>query len=289
MATIAVIGGTGMLGKPVALELLKAGHKVKIIARDPEKARKTLPGGFEFLQGDLNNKKSIEVGLNGCDAVYLNLQVDKLGSIKDWSPEREGLETVLQVGKASGIKQVLYLSSIIKDDPAQQDFWVYQIKKQAAEKIEKSGIPFTIFCPSCFMENLSELQIQGEKLMHISKTNSKNYWISGQDFGKMVAKAVLNPSALNKTYWIQGPEALSLDQVSNTFVANYQKKTLKIQGAPLGVLKIFGLFSKDVRFMTKIMSSVVNMPEPFQGQNAWNDLGKPEETVSAFAKRVSKI
>ncbi len=288
MKTVGFIGATGMLGKPVALELLKAGFNVRVIARDIEKAKKSLPGNFEFLKGDLKDKASLVSGFQGCDAVYLSLQVDKTGNLETWSAEREGLATALEACKQTKVPQVLYLSSIIKDDPDQKDFWAYKIKKESAEKIQKSGIPYTIFCPSCFMENLSELQIQGEKLMHISKTQSKNYWISGQDYGKMVARAVGNEKAFNKTYWVQGPDALSLDEVTNIFVKNYKKKALKIQGAPLGVLKIVGIFNKDVRFMTKIMTSVVRMPEPFNGANAWSELDKPTETVADFAKRISK-
>ena len=43
MRKIAIIGATGLLGKPVTQQLIQAGFEITIIARDVEKARNTFP------------------------------------------------------------------------------------------------------------------------------------------------------------------------------------------------------------------------------------------------------
>jgi uncharacterized protein YbjT (DUF2867 family) len=49
---ILVIGGTGLLGQPVARHLLEAGFQVRVVTRDQEKAQRVFDGSFEILAGD---------------------------------------------------------------------------------------------------------------------------------------------------------------------------------------------------------------------------------------------
>lgn len=239
------------------------------------------------MKADLKDPASLEKGLNGCDALYLNLQVGQDAKESDWCPEREGIDNALAAAKKAGVKRVGYLSSIIKDDPSFSDWWVYQVKKAAAEKVKKSGMAWTVFCPSCFMENLSNLQIQNGKLMNITGSKNKNYWISGQDYGRMVASAFKTDPAKNKEYWIQGPEALDTVEVADQFLKNYTRQALKLQAAPLGMIKVISLFSgAKMRYMVKIMGSVMKMPEPFKGEAAWKELAQPKDTIASFAKRL---
>jgi nucleoside-diphosphate-sugar epimerase len=55
---ILVIGATGMLGAPVAQALQAAGHTVRVLSRDPQKARSRLGEAFEFAAGDVENPAS---------------------------------------------------------------------------------------------------------------------------------------------------------------------------------------------------------------------------------------
>ncbi|MBX9767800.1 MAG: NmrA family NAD(P)-binding protein [Bdellovibrionales bacterium] len=282
---IAIVGATGMLGQPVARALIKAGFEVRAVVRDPQKAKTLLPPEVSLLKGDLQDPASLEKAFAGCDAVYLNLQVDQNSSEKDWCAEREGADAAIAAAKKTGVKRIAYLSSIVKDDPS-KDWWVFRVKRAAVQKIKDSGIPYTIFCPSCFMENLSHLQIQGAKLMNISGSMNKNFWISGDDYGAMVARAFSSEGATNKEYWIQGPESITMDEAAQKFVSHYGKAKLKIQSAPIGVLKVVGLFAgRKMRFMTNVMDSVLKMPEPFRGEDAWRDLGRPVDTVETYAQK----
>lgn len=64
---VLVVGGTGLIGRHAAVELLARGHRVRILARRPPPAG-ALPEGVAFAQGDLL-EGSLEVALAGVDAV----------------------------------------------------------------------------------------------------------------------------------------------------------------------------------------------------------------------------
>src|SRR4051812_12012170 len=111
---IAFIGITGMLGKPVATELLKAGFNVKALVRDPEKAKRNLPAGINFMKGDMRNAADVDALMRDQDAVYLNLSVAQSEKKNDWHAETDGMQTILAAAKKNGIRRLLTISSLVQ-------------------------------------------------------------------------------------------------------------------------------------------------------------------------------
>ena len=101
ISTIAVIGATGMLGRPVAHELIRAGYAVRIIARDRAKAEQQFPGS-EVVTGDLRDSASLISALRDTDAVYLNLSVRQEEKQPDFHAEGEGLTNLLEAARQTG-------------------------------------------------------------------------------------------------------------------------------------------------------------------------------------------
>ena len=60
MNKLLVLGGTGMLGGPVAHRLRADGFKVRLLARDPKKARTMFGDSFEIVAGDVTDVCSLE-------------------------------------------------------------------------------------------------------------------------------------------------------------------------------------------------------------------------------------
>ena len=52
---ILVIGGTGLLGFPVAKQLQKDGFEADILTTNPGKARKKYGDAFNYIQGDVKD------------------------------------------------------------------------------------------------------------------------------------------------------------------------------------------------------------------------------------------
>src|SRR6478609_2700694 len=94
MQKILFIGASGMLGKPVALELLRAGFKLILLARDVEKMQKLFPN-IPVVKGDVFDTASLESAMGGQEVVYLNLSVAQASKKSDSQPEREGIKNVI--------------------------------------------------------------------------------------------------------------------------------------------------------------------------------------------------
>lgn len=283
---IALIGSTGLLGKPVAHALHEAGFTLTALVRNTERASRELPPGTELVNGDLKNAIDIAKTLQGCDALYLNLSVKKEERPSDWHTESDGLRLILDEVKKSSVKRIAIISSLVQRYQGMNNFhwWAFELKQHAVHMIKNSGIPYTIFYPSSFMENFYDNYKQGRVLVLAGKSEHKQYFIAGKDYGKQVARSFQLTQSENKEYTIQGPEGFTTDEACVEFKKYYQKEKLSIMKAPLGMLKIFGVVFQKMNYGYHIIEALNKYPEKFESENTWNELGKPEITLRAFAE-----
>lgn len=287
--TVAFIGATGMLGKPVAIELAKAGYRVKALVRNKTAALKVLPAGIDLIEGDMQNPDDLKNLLRDSDALYLNLSVRPNDKPSDWHSESDGLKTLLPLAKAAGIKRVSYISSIVMHYQGMNGFhwWIFDIKHLAVKLIKDSGIPYTLFYPSTFMESVDGPAKRGNSISIIGQMKGTAWMIAGSDYGKQVAKAFSLDSAANKDYWVQGPEPLNFEQAMDRYIKIYKKEQLKVSRVPLGLFKFLGLFIRPMNYLSKIMEALNNYPEKFASQTTWDELGKPVMKIEDYAREAN--
>jgi uncharacterized protein YbjT (DUF2867 family) len=285
MAKIAFIGATGMLGKPVAAQLVNAGFEVSALVRDSARAKKDLPEGIELVKGDLKNAGDIDAFLQGKDMVYLSLSIKQNERESSWHSESDGLKLILSSAQKHNVKRIGYLASIVMFYQGMNDFnwWVFDIKHKAVKMIKESGIHYSIFYPSNFMESLSGTYMMGNKMMLAGTSKTPMYFIAANDYGKQVASALKNNNC-DHEYHIQGPEAFTADDAVKEFIKHYRKNKLSISRAPLGVLKFFGLFNARMNYGSHIIEALNNYPEKLVSQKTWDELGKPETTIKKYAE-----
>jgi uncharacterized protein YbjT (DUF2867 family) len=281
---IAFIGVTGMLGKPVATEMLKAGFVVRALVRDPEKTKNSLPAGIEILKGDLKNSADVDELMKGQDAVYVSLSVTQFEKKNDWHPETDGMKIILAAAKKNNIGRVLTISSLVQRYQGMNNFnwWVFGIKEQSIALIKASGIPYTIFYPSTFMESYIGKYKQGKRILLAGKSKYPMYYIAGEDFGRQVVKSLQYNG--NKEYVIQGPVAMTQEEASEIFVNNYKKEKLTISKAPLGLLRLLGIFSTPINYGAHIVEAMNSYPEKFESTEVWAELGKPVVTLKEYSE-----
>lgn len=111
-------GGTGFLGSYVAMELVRHGHQVTILARNGDKVpelRKV--AGIEIVEADISDRKVIRDLVPGKDACIL--VVLKYARKTGWEvPEDDILPAVFisDVAAEAGIKHFIYTSSTAVND-----------------------------------------------------------------------------------------------------------------------------------------------------------------------------
>ncbi len=285
MQKILIIGATGMLGKPVAQALIAAGFNVTLLGRDENKLRASFPHAT-IIKGDVLDKESLVKALQGQEAVYSNLSVLQTSRQRDPQPEREGIDNIIAAAKQAGIRRLANISSLVHQYNGMNGFrwWAFDIKHAAVEKIKASGIPYTIFYPSTFMETYPYQMMRGNKVAVLGKSIMPMWFIAAADYGRQVARSFAFTDNKSREYAIQGPEAYTFDEANKVFIENYPKAALKTMKVPLGIMKFMGNFSQKFNYGWHICEALNNYPEKFESELAWQELGKPETTLAKFAK-----
>lgn len=288
MKRIAIIGATGMLGKPVTQQLIAAGFSVKLLGRNTKKMKQLFPTAA-VAEADLKSLESLRLSLADCDTIYLNLSVKQDEKAADWHTESDGLDNLLQAAKELDIQRIVYLSSIVKDYQGMNgfDWWVFRIKNEAVEKIKTSGISYYIFYPSTFFESF-ELQIMGKNIAMVGTSNEKMWFIGATNYGKQVVAALRQDNLASDEFVVQGTEAFTYQEANEMFIKNYPHARLGILTMPIWVAKFGGIFSQKMNYLFHIMTALNNYPERFEAEQTWKKLGKPEQTLAVFAQNYKK-
>ncbi|MBX2953561.1 MAG: NmrA family NAD(P)-binding protein [Leadbetterella sp.] len=278
MRKIGIIGATGMLGIPVTQVFMEAGFEVTVFVRDIEKAKRLFGDRVQYIRGDLQDMAALRHFLTGLEYLYLNLSVAQGSAEDDFQPEREGLDNILAAAKASSLKRIGYLSSLVHLYQGQNGFhwWAFEMKNTAVNKIRSAGIPYSIFYPSTFMESFDKgAYRQGNFIALAGKSRFKMFLIAAEDYGRQVIRAFeLNPG--NQEFVIQGQEGFTADEAAR-FYKKYSRKTnLRVVKAPLFFLKLAGKFSNKFSYGAKIIEALNNYPEKFEAGETWELLGKPQ-------------
>lgn len=279
-----MFGATGMIGKPVAEQLIENGHELTVLVLP--QSENHAPQGAKVLQGNISDKEDIKKALQGSDGIYISLSVGQSSKEADFQPEREGIKNILDVAESMGnVKVIGYLSSLLQDYQGMNgfDWWVFRIKQRAYQMVKASSVPSLIFKPSSFLQNFTGPLRQGKSIALAGESKYPMYWISAEDYGKMVSSAFLQFDGTSQEYAIQGAEAYTNDEAAKVFVDHYTKEKLKVSKSPLGMLRFMGNFIRKLKYVAKIVEATNNYPEKFHGTYAWEKLGKPQTSVKAFA------
>lgn len=110
-----VTGATGFIGGKLARELVKRGHQVVTVARQPAKAADLQAVGVEVVQGDITDKASLRGPMTGTHGVYHVAGWYKVG-VRDAKPGYEvnvnGTRNTLEVMRDLGIPKGVYTSTL---------------------------------------------------------------------------------------------------------------------------------------------------------------------------------
>lgn len=159
---ILVTGATGFVGSHATAELVRGGHAVRILARDPARVAPALgPHGVEceVFVGDMTDGQTVARAVEGCDAVvHAAAQIGVGGGGQAGDVNVEGVRTVVGAAIEAGVGRVVYTSSvtvhmpgvasrIALDTPLSEPSSPYAASKVAAERLVRTwqgqGHPIT--------------------------------------------------------------------------------------------------------------------------------------------------
>lgn len=144
---ITVLGATGRTGRPLVEELVRRGHHVTAVVRDPSRA----PQGAVVVTGDVRDPAVLGQAVNGADAV-----VSALGpSGKDTDLHTTMIAGLLPAMRTAGVRRYVGVSGAGMDAPGD--------RKRARDKVISRAM--RVFAKSMVGDKAAELAVwQGTDL-----------------------------------------------------------------------------------------------------------------------------
>lgn len=234
--TVAVTGATGFVGGAIVRDALARGWRVRAMARDAEKARRTLPktDGLEVVTTEISDADGLGGLLDGADAC-----IHLIGIIR----EAEGGQTfkrvhveatrrIVRACEAAGVARYVHMSALgaSPEGPSK-----YQKTKYEAEKtVRASSLTWTIFrpglihgeggafyellkgwctgrsAPYAFMPYFTRFEIEGtpgplNPPRIVAPTVAP---VHVDDVAKVFCDAIVTPEAEGEVFPISGPELI---------------------------------------------------------------------------------
>jgi len=236
---ILLAGGTGHLGSAVVQRLTARGMGVRVLSRNPSRARASVPEGVEIVAGDVRVAASLTDALAGVETV--------ISAVTGFGPDGDGPRKVdlegnanlIDAATAAGVKHFILIS--IHGAAANHAMELYRAKFMAEERLRASGLEWTIIRPTVFMELWAG--IIGDPLLKTGTAtvfgrggNPINF-VSVQDVARFIERAIVDPTLRGRTLDVGGPQNLSVNGLVE-IIAESNGRQAKARHIPVAALRL---------------------------------------------------
>lgn len=210
----AVAGVSGRTGAATAQALLKQGQKVRVLVRKAEQGEPWAQKHAEVAVVDLADPASLAAGLKGVSGAYLLLPPNFAAT--DYLADRAAfLEKMIAGVKKSGLKKLLFLSSIGAQHPAGTG---PVVALNRAEKALAGVVPSVTFLrPGFFLENWASAllpALETSELTHYGTVHLKFPQVCAHDIGEAAANALVENVNGTRHLELAGKENWSVEDVA---------------------------------------------------------------------------
>jgi len=203
---VAVIGGTGSVGRAVAAELARRGDEVRVLSR---RAPAALPAGASHHAVDLRDGSGLAAALEGVEAV-----VDAANSRRRAKEVLvAGTERVLAAGRAAGVGHYVGIS-IIGIDRVPMSY--YKLKLRQEQAIAAGPLPWSVLRAAQFHSLLDGMLTAAARLRLRLTGSALVQPVDEAIVAARLADAVhADPAGMLPE--VAGPEVLSASELSRAW------------------------------------------------------------------------
>lgn len=276
---VVVLGGSGFVGRHVAQALLRAGARVRIVSRHPERswAIRTLGdvGQVEFARADVRRTETVARALAGADAV-VNL-VGAFGGDLD-RVQGEGVGAIATAARQAGARAFVHVSAIGADAGSDVPYARTKARGEAAAIAGFPGAmvlrPSVIFgSDDNFLNMLGRMMalvgsLPVPQVMPVFVPQGLLQPVYVDDVAAAVLACVADPAGLGgRVFELGGPEVLSMLDLNRQIAAALGLGT-RLLPVPDGVAGVFAALpgtpiSRDQITLLKAGSVVADGAEGF--------------------------
>lgn len=226
-----VIGGTGAQGGSTARQLLKSGHRVRVLVRNPSKASELASLGAQVFHGDVDNPAEVKASLENVTDVFA------IPLLHLSEPERETRSalTLIQAARHAGVRHFVQTSVVgagnHKHNPrAGTGYWneqYWESKWQIEQLVRNAGFAaYTILKPAMFMENFLAPMVdymyptlrQGTLVTAIAP-DTRIQLIAVDDIGAFAVAAFEKPDIYADKTIELAADALTMEEIAHRLTA----------------------------------------------------------------------
>ncbi len=246
---ITIIGGTGFLGRYVVKRLAHAGYTLRIIARNPDAARRLKTAGdigqIVIVRGNLNAPETLEGKLDGSWAVINLVGILFESGRQNFSQlHAQGAEALAKMAKAAGVTRFIHMSSLGADKAGSSQ---YARSKISGEKAVRAAFPeATILRPSIlfgpednFFNQFAAMACISPALPLIGGGGTRFQPVYAGDVADMVERCLQRPDTAGQTFELGGPHTYTFKEILE-YILRTTGRERKLVNVPFSMAKAVG-------------------------------------------------
>jgi uncharacterized protein YbjT (DUF2867 family) len=196
---ILVTGATGNVGSALTRMLVDAGHAVRALTRDTEKAKGVLGSGVALVEGDLGRPETLPRALDGVERAFFlthaGSQLAETGAL------------FAKAAKRAGVRHLVVLSSstVTIEPPVVIGRWHLALE----ESVKATGIAWTMLRPGNFASNTLRWAptIKAQGVVFGPHPDATSAPIDPRDIAAVAFAALTGAGHEGKAYLLTGSEA----------------------------------------------------------------------------------
>jgi uncharacterized protein YbjT (DUF2867 family) len=215
-APILVTAAGGTVGAALAEELRAAGRRVRGAFHSRTAADAVTAIGHEAVVVDFDDAATLPAAMDAVDSVFL---------IVPTGPEQPRQELgLLAAAKAAGVRRIVKLSVWRADELLTP---IARLHRPVEEAVEDCGLSWTVLRPNFYMQNFVRQmagRIKTEGVIAQPESTAPISFVDTRDVARVAAHVLTSDGHASRTYDITGPQALTYEQVAETFSSVLDKR-----------------------------------------------------------------
>ncbi|GGO90939.1 NAD(P)-dependent oxidoreductase [Wenjunlia tyrosinilytica] len=222
-----VTGATGYIGGRLVPELLRAGHRVRCLARSPEKLRDhPWAGQVRSVRGDVTDADSLGAAMEGVDVAYYLVHALGTGSGFE-ETDRRAARTFGERARAAGVRRIVYLGGLTPDGVPEEELSPHlRSRAEVGRVLLGSGVPTAVLraaviigSGSASFEMLRYLTERLPVMVTPSWVRTRIQPIAVRDVLRYLVGAARLPPEVNRAFDIGGPDVLTYRDMMQRYAA----------------------------------------------------------------------